>query len=150
MVAPVALSTGEAILLIAIVAVPLALISFALGARGALRQVGAGPLSIERHTPSPGDQGSGSAREREDEIRQMLEAKAYRQQARGEQPLDVDAELAAALDEGSERRADPQLVTEVRQLVVAHNERRARRGERPLDVEAEVERRLAELEALDQ
>ena len=58
----------------------------------------------------------------------MLEAKSARLEARGEAPLDVDAELdsltrAAPAD-------DPGLREEVRQLVIARNERRAaaRRG----------------------
>ena len=36
-----------------------------------------------------------SAAEAQEEIRQMLEAKSRRREARGEAPLDVDAELAA-------------------------------------------------------
>ena len=92
---------------------------------------------------------------REDEIRQMLEAKAYRQSTRGEEPLDVDAEVGRLLAEqraGPEAPAsdDPALREEVRQLVVARNERRARQGKEPLDVEAEVERQLRELENLGQ
>jgi hypothetical protein len=84
----------------------------------------------------------------------MLEAKAYRQSARGETPLDVDAELARLLTEQSGGTAppsdDPALRAEVRQLVVARNERRARQGKEPLDVDAEVERQLRELENLGQ
>ena len=91
---------------------------------------------------------------REDELRQMLEAKAYRQSARGEEPLDVDAELDRLLaEQGSGAGSpadDPALRDEVRQLVMARNERRARQGKEPLDVEAEVERQLRELENLGQ
>ncbi len=78
----------------------------------------------------------------------MLEAKAYRQRARGEEPLDVDAEMrrinspAARVDIG----ADPALIAEVRQLVVARNARRARQGKEPLDVDAEVARQLEDLQ----
>jgi hypothetical protein len=78
------------------------------------------------------------------EIRQMLEAKSSRRQARGQEPLDVDAELAS-LTQGPGYR-DASLRDEVRQLVIARNERRSRRGEEPLDVEAEVERQLRSLE----
>jgi hypothetical protein len=74
----------------------------------------------------------------------MLEAKSSRRQARGEEPLDVDAELAS-LTQGPGYR-DASLRDEVRQLVIARNERRSRRGQEPLDVEAEVERQLRSLE----
>jgi hypothetical protein len=78
---------------------------------------------------------------REAEIRQMLEARSARRVRRGEQPLDIDAELAA-LTRGA---PDPGLAVEVRQLVEARNARRVRQGQEPLDVEAEVARRLRDL-----
>jgi hypothetical protein len=97
-----------------------------------------------RATPQGPPPGSPAARaEAEAEIRQLVEAKSARRVARGEAPLDVEAEIAAlsqpapAVDEG--------LREEVRQLVVARNERRMARGQEPLDVEAEVERQLREL-----
>ena len=82
----------------------------------------------------------------------MLEAKAYRQRARGEAPLDIEAELAKLLVEQSPPKAgaDPGLAEEVRQLVLARNERRMRQGQEPLDVDEEVERQLQELENLGQ
>ena len=82
------------------------------------------------------------------EARQMLEAKSYRRTQRGEEPLDVEAEVNALLDAelvgGGKRDLDEKLRAEVRDLVVARNERRMRRGEEPLDVEAEVERQVAD------
>ena len=83
------------------------------------------------------------------EARQMLEAKSYRRLQRGEEPLDVDAEVAALLDTelsgtGKKRGLDEKLRAEVRELVIARNERRMRRGEEPLDVDAEVERQVAD------
>ena len=79
--------------------------------------------------------------ERDEEIRQMLEARNARRRRRGEAELDVDAELARlsapAIDDG--------LRAEIRDLVIARNHRRARRGEPPLDVEAEVAREIAQL-----
>lgn len=84
------------------------------------------------------------------EARQMLEAKSYRRTRRGEEPLDVEAEMTALLDtelsgKGRKKRnLDEKLRAEVRQLVIARNERRMRRGEEPLDVEAEVERQVAD------
>jgi hypothetical protein len=84
-----------------------------------------------------------SAAEVQDEIRQMLEAKSQRRQARGEPALDVDAELAALTRQSA--GADPGLREEIRQHVIARNERRARQGKEPLDVEEEIERQLRSL-----
>ena len=84
------------------------------------------------------------------EARQMLEAKSYRRTRRGEEPLDVEAEMTALLDTElsgkarKKRNLDEKLRAEVRQLVIARNERRMRRGEEPLDVDAEVERQVAD------
>jgi hypothetical protein len=98
---------------------------------GSYDQIGAGRMSLDRQaTPA----------ERETEIRQMLEARNSRRAARGEPPLDVDAELRALT-----AQADPELREEVRTLVEARNARRIARGEEPLDVEAEIDRRLREL-----
>src|SRR5918992_6185543 len=80
-----------------------------------------------------------AAAEREAEIRQMLEARNARRAARGEAPVDVDAELRAL-----DAPADPELREEVRALVEARNARLVARGEQPLDVEAEIDRRLRE------
>ena len=150
----VALSTGDVFLILVIAAVPFALLSF-LGARHALGQIGKGQFAIEQELPQKSGGGgpppaSGDARE--EEVRQMLEAKAYRQRERGEEPLDVEAELGRLLDErtGGSLGGDSDLREEVRQLVVARNERRARKGKEPLDVDAEVERQLRELENLGQ
>jgi hypothetical protein len=73
-----------------------------------------------------------------------VEAKSARREARGEPPLDVDAEVAALT---RPQGHDEALKEEVRQLVIARNERRVRRGEEPLDVEAEVERQLRDIGA---
>jgi len=83
------------------------------------------------------------------EARQMLEAKSYRRTQRGEEPLDVEAEMTALLNselngKSGKRDLDEKLRVEVRELVIARNERRMRRGEEPLDVEAEVERQVAD------
>jgi hypothetical protein len=150
-----ALSNGEAILLIVLVAIPVAALSF-LGAGTAFKQIGKGPLSIEQDLPQKGSGAPApiSPAMREAEIRQLLEAKAYRQGQRGEEPLDVDAELERLLAEerapAGRLRADAQLVAEVRQLVEASNARRIRMGKEPLDVDSEVERQLADLESLGQ
>jgi hypothetical protein len=157
-VLPIALSlsTGDVILIIVFTTIPIALLTFVLGAKNALDQVGKGQFSVEYESDLPSkitdsDAEAGPAA-REDEIRQLLEAKAYRQRSRGEKPVDVTAELNRLLTEAPAVPAgtDPQLAAEVRQLVVARNERRARQGKEPLDVEQEVERQLRELENLGQ
>jgi hypothetical protein len=157
-VLPIALSlsTGDVILIIVFTTIPIALLTFVLGAKNALDQVGKGQFSVEYESDLPSkitdsDAEAGPAA-REDEIRQLLEAKAYRQRTRGEKPVDVNAELNRLLTEAPAAPAgtDPQLAAEVRQLVVARNERRARQGKEPLDVEQEVERQLRELENLGQ
>ena len=154
-----AISNGDVILIVVLVAIPVAAIAFIANAGNAFRQIGKGGLSVEFESDNPrGMRDSGAEAEgpgvREDELRQMLEAKAYRQSERGETPLDVDAELDRLLAEqqaGPESPADdPALRAEVRQLVQARNERRARQGKEPLDVDAEVERQLQELENLGQ
>jgi hypothetical protein len=80
-------------------------------------------------------------RERDEEIRQMLEARNARRARRGEPPLDVEEELAKL----TTARLDPQLEAEVRQLVIARNYRRTRAGKPALDVDAEVEREIRQL-----
>lgn len=104
-------------------------------------EIGRGGLSLEEPPKTRGG-GGGAVAVRDDEIRQMLEARNARRERRGEAPLDVEAELQRL----TAPVADPGLEAEVRELVLARNARRARRGQPPLDVEAEVRRRL---DALD-
>jgi len=104
---------------------------------GSYDQIGGGGLSVDEPRPAAGPV---AAAEREAEIRQMLEARNARRAARGEAPLDLEAELRAL-----SAPTDPELRDEVRALVEARNARRVARGEEPLDVEAEVDRRLREL-----
>ena len=146
------MTTGDVLILICLVALPIAALAFVTLAP-LLEQLGKGRFSLRMERPPPeyGPSGTASAEEREAEIRQMVQAKAYRQESRGESPLDVDAETRRLLDDRpATLESDPGLVEEVRSLVVARNERRARQGKEPLDVEAETERRLRELEDLGQ
>ena len=152
-----AISEGDVILIVFFAALPIAAIIFIAGAGNALKQVGKGQFSVDFDSDAPRpmrDSGAeeASAETRDAEIRQMLEAKAYRQSARGEEALDVDAEFDRLMTEkaAAPPGSDPQLRAEVRQLVIARNERRARQGKEPLDVEAEIERQLRELENLGQ
>jgi hypothetical protein len=105
-------------------------------------QIGKGGLSLgdgtDRPAGTPTDAMSMAIRD--DEIRQMLQAKNERRRRRGEEPVDIDAELAAL----TRTRVDPALLAEVRELVESRNRRRVRQGKTPLDVDAEVARQLEE------
>src|SRR5919202_3939226 len=70
-----------------------------------------------------------SRAEREDEIRQMLEARNARRAARGEETVDVERELRELKTPSAAR--DPEIVEEVRTLVQARNARRIARGQEP-------------------
>jgi hypothetical protein len=89
--------------------------------------------------------------ERDEEIRQMLDARNRRRRRLGQVELDVEAELSRLTRAPAARATQPgetldqELLAEIRQLVVARNHRRARRGEPPLDVEAEIARQIARL-----
>jgi hypothetical protein len=143
------LSAGLVMVLIVLVALPLGALAFALGAGNALRQIGKGDIAIEQEKPQQQAPVSGAVRE--EEVRQMVTARSYRREARGEEALDIEAEVERLLaGTTSSLGQDQQLREEVRQLVVARNERRQRQGKEALDVEAEVERELRELEDLGQ
>jgi hypothetical protein len=132
-----------------VVAVSVAVAIVALAGSGtAYDEIGKGGLSLRDGSDQPAGEAPSAAvalRERDEEVRQMLEARSARRVARGQAPLDVDAELRRVT--ASTPAVDPQLRDEVRQLVLARNERRARQGREPLDVEAEVERELRDLGA---
>ena len=147
------LSTGTILILIVLAALPIGAIVFARGAGDALDQIGKGDLAIGED--SPGGSGGGempvSAEVREEEIRQMVQARSDRAVARGSEAIDVDAEVKRLLaPEPGGLGNDPALREEVRTLVVARNERRVRQGKKPLDVDAEVVRQLRDLESLGQ
>ncbi len=113
-------------------------------------QIGQGGISRESdYAPTAGEAAapsSAAARdEQEREVRQMLRARSDRRVQRGEEPLDVDAEVARLLAPAGGASSDPAIEIEVRQLVAARNERRARQGLEPLDVETEVARTMDEL-----
>jgi hypothetical protein len=139
-------SFGVVVIAIAVVAALVACASY-VGTGRLYRGIGRGGLSLDepelRPTPQPGSPAWQA--EAEMELRQLLDAKSARSEARGDGAIDVDAEPARLPPPAS--GADPELRAEVRELVVATNERRERSGQPPLDVEAEVERRLADLGA---
>jgi hypothetical protein len=97
MVCPLALTylqSGYVLAAITLSILPVAAIAFARSGK-AWQSIGRGPYAIDPDLPprsvrpmaSPVSQTT-----REAEVRQMLRAKSYRRQRRGEAPLDVDAE----------------------------------------------------------
>jgi len=129
------------VIVVAILGAVVAALSF-LRSGAVYEELGKGDLSLDepglRKDPAPGS--SAWQAEADMELRQLLEAKAARAEARGEEPIDVEVELARL--SGQAPAPDPALRAEVRDMVIASNERRARRGQPLLDVEAEIERRL--------
>jgi hypothetical protein len=148
-------------------------IVFLLSRDSAYDEIGRGGLSGSPGSPfgqgmeieeRPGMSTELEQAEREQEIRQMLQARSERKVRRGEPAIDIDAEVArltapaaasqtsaaddpgSAADDPGSAADDPGIADEVRQLVIARNERRARQGLEPLDVQAEIRRTLAELD----
>lgn len=143
------------LIVLIVVVIPVAAIAFSRSGKG-LEELGKGTFAIDREEPSKsrGAPPPQDPAEREAEVRQMVEASAWRRRQRGEEAIDTDAEIQRLLSGGEvagagggESGEDPemrQIREEIRQLIEANNERRERRGEAPLDVEEEVERRLRE------
>ena len=131
------------IVIFAVVGISVVLAIVSLFFRGrAYDQIGRGGIGDDREIGSPTPQGGAvDLGERDDEIRQMLAARNARHAARGEEALDVEAELARL----TAPAVDPALREEIRELVIARNSRREAKGQPPLDVDAEVERRLQDL-----
>jgi hypothetical protein len=129
---------GTVLIAVSLLAVVIAAVSY-WGSGRIYTGLGRGDLELERDRPAA----AASAAEAQEEIRQMLQAKSDRREARGEAPIDIEAEMASLA--GGAPSADPGLREEVRQLVIARNERRQRQGKEPLDVDAEVERQLRDL-----
>jgi uncharacterized protein YkwD len=152
---PAALQGAFGIVLFVVVALAIIVAVVSLLTRSRIyEQIGRGGLSLneDRATNAAAAEPTGRLapaaleQERQEEIRQMLQARNERRARRGEAPLDVETELAR-LTANAPTETDPQLAEEVRQLVIARNERRARQGLAPLDVDDEVARELRELGA---
>jgi hypothetical protein len=149
-----AIEFGMVLILVVLVALPIGAFAFAKGAGNALKEIGKGQFAMDHDMPQRSSSPPPvSAAVREEEIRQMVQARSDRAVARGQKPRDVDAEVEKLLEpergKGSLAR-DEGLRDEVRQLVIARNERRQRQGKEPLDVDQEIERQLRELENLGQ
>jgi hypothetical protein len=104
-----------------------------------------GLLLESEMTRSPTAPSATTDGEREEEIRQMMEARNARRRRRGEAPLDVEEEIARL---SPPPELDPRLQSEIRDLVKARNYRRVRAGKPPLDIEAEVQREVEKLRGL--
>ena len=130
------------IVVVVVLGVLAALITF-LGSGKLYDQIGRGGLSLgdDRDAAPPEPGGAAGALVREQEIRQLLEARNARRARRGAEAVDIDAELARLTTPA----IDPALRAEIRDHVLASNDRRRRRGQPPLDVDSEVERRVREL-----
>jgi hypothetical protein len=124
------------VVLVSVLALVGAIVALATSG-GSYDEIGRGGLSLDEPAPTR----AGASAERDAEIRQYLAARNARRLARGEDPVDVEAELRAL----TAPAADPELAAEVRQLVESRNARRVARGEEPLDVEEEVSKRLGDL-----
>ena len=95
------IQAGFVLSLITLIALPIALIAFARS--GPLwRGVGKGRFAIEQELPPPSRLSQPDPpvdrKLQETEARQMLEAKSYRRQLRGEDALDVEAEVVRLLE----------------------------------------------------
>jgi hypothetical protein len=135
------------IVIFVVVGVGAVLAIVSLFGRGRLYDdIGRGGLSIGEDRdlrPRAAQAAPISAAERDAEIRQMLEARNERCAARGEETVDVEAELQELTRPPT--ATDPEILEEVRSLVEARNARRIARGKEPLDVEAEIARQLRDL-----
>jgi hypothetical protein len=139
---------GIVIFVVVGVSVVIAVISL-FGRSRLYDDIGRGGLSIgeDRDMRSRADAPAPpvSAAERDEDIRQMLEARNARRAAQGRPTVDVERELAELTGAGGAASSDPEILEEVRQLVEARNARRVARGQEPLDVEAEIARQLRDL-----
>jgi hypothetical protein len=132
---------GTVIWVVCIGAVVIGLLAL-LFTRRTWEDFGKDGLMLDSEGPRGRAPGSATApQERDEEIRQMLEARNARRVRRGEEPIDVEQELSRL----TAPQIDPELRQEIRDLVKARNYRRTRAGKPPLDIEAEVEREISRL-----
>jgi hypothetical protein len=134
---------GTVLFVVVVLAVVIAGVTLATSGK-AYDQIGKGGLALGDGTDRPAGApptDAASLAVRDEEVRQMLQARNERRVRKGQEPLDVDAELAAI----TRTQVDPGLLAEIRELVESRNRRRVRQGKEPLDVEAEVARQLTDL-----
>lgn len=122
-------------------AIVIAFVALALSGK-TWEEYGKNALLMDGDSPREAKQGSAAALlERDDEIRQLLEARNHRRERRGETPIDIESELRRL----TTPQIDSDLRQEIRDMVIARNHRRARTGKPALDVETEIEREIADL-----
>src|SRR5438309_6976553 len=129
---------GVVIWVVCIAAAVIAVVAL-MSSRGTWDDYSKDHLLMDRDASPAPRSGPAAQHERDEEIRQMLEARNSRRRRRGEEPLDVERELSRL----TAPRIDPELRQEIRDLVKARNYRRVRAGQPPLDVDAEVEREIS-------
>src|SRR3954469_5073642 len=87
---------GITVIVVAIVAGIAAILSY-IGSGNVYKSIGKGAFALDRDEqpagPKPGSQAA--LAEQAEEVRQMIQARSDRREARGEAPLDGDAEGAA-------------------------------------------------------
>ena len=123
------------VIVISVLAAAVALFTLA-GSGRLLRTVGSGGIEAAAQAATARPPG-----EREQEIRELLDACNASRERRGQRQLEPDDELAALARPALEH----ELHDEVRALVEARNRRRERAGLPPLDPDSETERQLREL-----
>jgi hypothetical protein len=130
---------GTGLIVIVLISIVIAALSF-YDSGGLYDKIGKGGLWLDEPDLHPGPAPGTAAydAEAQAEIRQMLEAKSRRMEARGDGPLDIEAEIATL----TAPRIDAGLREEIRELVIARSARGERRGEPPLDIDAEVQREI--------
>jgi hypothetical protein len=128
---------------VCIVAVVVALAAL-ISTRTTWQDFGKNGLLMDSELKAAPSSSSSPDQERDEEIRQMMEARNARRLRRGEEPLDVEQEIARL----TPQKLDPELQSEIRDLVKARNYRRVRAGKPPLDIEAEVQREVEKLRKL--
>jgi hypothetical protein len=91
---------GVVIVVVVALAAVIAVIAIA-GSGRVYDQIGRGGLSLRDGSdrPAPDPAPGGAASERDEEIRQMLEARNARRVRQGKEPLDVEVEVARRLRE---------------------------------------------------
>ena len=90
---------GTVLILVTLLAAPIAAVAFARSGK-AWQGIGRGPYAIDPDLPPRSVRRLASPVSRatqEAEVRQMLEAKSYRRQRRGEAPIDVEREAERRL-----------------------------------------------------
>ncbi|MGE4427200.1 MAG: hypothetical protein AB7G37_12175 [Solirubrobacteraceae bacterium] len=102
------------------------------------KRIGADGVDPGGRAPGPDFSGDETPEMQEADARGMIEGRNRRRIARGQEPLDVDAELARVRALTGPPSVDPEAEAEARAIVAGRNARRRRRGEPEGDVEAEV------------